>query len=86
MFIVAACNPHRGNSIVLKEREAISKVWTRGTYYVHPLHPTLLHLKWDYGALNEEQELLYVREKLSMISRDITRCRHLIIHLHYLVA
>jgi hypothetical protein len=71
VFIVAACNPHRGNSIILEERKAISKVRTRTTYYVHPLHPTLLHLKWDYGALNEDQELLYVQQKMEMISKEI---------------
>ena len=49
----------------------MSKVWTRGTYYVHPLHPTMKYLKWDYGALGKDQELLYVQEKMNVISREV---------------
>ena len=40
-------------------------------YNVHPLHPTMHYLKWDYGALNQEQEELYVLEKMNMISREV---------------
>ena len=74
VFIVAACNPHQGNSVIFqRDRKYMSKVWTLGMYNVHPLHPTMHYLKWDYGALNKEQEELYVQEKMKMISREVER-------------
>ena len=42
-----------------------------GTYYVHPLHPTLELLMWDYGALNSDQEWDYIRAKIQMLNRDL---------------
>ena len=44
MFIVAACNPHRGNSL------ASHKTFVRGSHYVCLLHPTLKFLMWDYNG------------------------------------
>lgn len=64
VFIVAACNPHRGNSL------ASHKTWVRSTYYVRPLHPTLKCLMWDYGALNQHQERDYVNAKMKMINKN----------------
>ena len=63
IFIVAACNPHRGNSL------AFNQSWVRGTYYVSPLHPTLQLLKWDYGSLDKYQERDYIRAKMEIVSR-----------------
>lgn len=63
---MAACNPHRGNSLASNP-----KLWTRGTYYVKPLHPTLQFLKWDYGSLNESEEKDYIREKMKMVDPNI---------------
>ena len=40
--------------------------WLKGTYYVRKLHPTLEYLKWDYGALNRQQEKEYVNAKIKM--------------------
>ena len=60
---MAACNPHRGNSL------AFIQSWVRGTYYVSPLHPTLQLLKWDYGSLDVYQERDYIRAKLGIVSR-----------------
>lgn len=67
MFIVAACNPHRGNSIVTHAAET----WVRGSYYVRPLHPTLEFLIWDYGSLNEYQERDYITAKLKMLHKEL---------------
>ena len=62
IFIVGACNPHRGNSL------AASDIWVRGSYYVRQLHPTLQCLMWDYGALGEHQERDYILAKMKMSS------------------
>ena len=70
IFIVAACNPLRGNSLVTLQNH--KKIWLKPTYCVHKLHPTLEYLKWDYGALNDIQELEYVTAKMKTISDDVT--------------
>ena len=67
VFIVAACNPHRGNSLVSHEN------WLRGSYYVRPLHPTLKLLMWDYGALDAHQERDYINAKMEMINTDMEK-------------
>ena len=36
---------------------------------MHPLHPTLQLLKWDYGALDENQEKDYIRAKMDIVVR-----------------
>ena len=69
VFIVAACNPHRGNSLA---SHASDKTWVRGTYYVRSLHPTLEFLKWDYGSLDEDQERDYVNAKMKMMNKTMT--------------
>ena len=64
IFIVAACNPHRGNSLAfLKDPDSN---WMRGTYNVQSLHPTLRFLLWDYGSLDADQEKDYINEKMKM--------------------
>jgi len=72
VFLVAACNPHRGNSLVIHENkeEYKTEAWVRGSYYVQKLHPTLRFLMWDYGSLDKEQELAYVKEKMIMVNKD----------------
>lgn len=67
VFIVAACNPHRSNSL------ASHKSWVRGTYYVHPLHPTLKFLMWDYGSLDKHQEKAYTIAKMEMINSTMSK-------------
>ncbi len=59
--MVAACNPHRGNSV------ASHKQWLNTTYFVHPLHPTLKLLRWDYGALDSHQEFYYIQAKMEVM-------------------
>ena len=72
IFLVAACNPHRGNSLAIYENkdEHKAETWIRGSYYVQKLHPTLKFLMWDYGSLNKEQELAYVEAKMIMVNED----------------
>ncbi len=65
MFVVAACNPHRGNSL------ASHKTWVRGTYFVRSLHPTLKFLMWDYGSLDEHQERDYINAKMKMMNKTM---------------
>ena len=70
MFIIAACNPHRGDSTALSHHgEECSFV--SDSYFVRKLHPTLSLLKWDYGALSPEEEHDYIREKLVMIQSKL---------------
>lgn len=68
IFLVAACNPHRGNSSVFHEDKK-EEAWIRGSYYVQKLHPTMRFVMWDYGSLNDEQELAYVRAKMIMANK-----------------
>ncbi len=72
VFIIAACNPHRGNSLVAHGNNIKAHdvdLWLKGTYYVRQLHPTLEFLTWDYGSLNQQQERDYVNAKLEMLNR-----------------
>ena len=70
LFIIAACNPHRGHSLVTHEpRENIDN-WIKGTYYVNKLHPSIQCLIWKYGALDERQEHKYIHEKMAVISKE----------------
>ena len=82
VFIVAACNPHRGNSLAAHGRAgqspprpysaSVSKEsWTRSEYYVRQLHPTLDFLKWDYGSLDEHQERDYISAKMKMLNKEM---------------
>ncbi len=69
IFVIGACNPHRGNSLAT----VLNKdTWIRGAYYVRQLHPTLQCLMWDYGALGEKQEREYISAKMKMSSQDAT--------------
>jgi len=73
VFIIAACNPHRGDSLaVCGETSGDTESWVKGTYYAHKLHPTLRFLMWDYGSLNQHQELEYVHAKMAMLNKQIS--------------
>ena len=83
LFIVAACNPHRGNSLAALTVAKASKcrivndnsdeTWITDSYYVQQLHPTLAHLMWDYGSLGEAQEGQYVQAKVSMFTNQLSK-------------
>ena len=64
VFLVAACNPHRGNSLASHQQ-----TWVRGSYYVRRLHPTLQFLMWDYGSLDEHQERDYINAKMKILNK-----------------
>lgn len=75
MFIVAACNPHRGNSMAslgVQGSDQDKEKWVRGTYYVRKLHPTLQFLMWDYGSLDEHQEKRYINTKMKMLNTTMS--------------
>ena len=64
VFIIAACNPHRSDSTAASH--SISDI-SSTDYYVRKLHPTMQLLKWNYGALDQEQEQDYIRAKFKMM-------------------
>ena len=68
MFVVAACNPHRGNSLASHVQDR----WLRGSYYVRPLHPSLQLIMWDYGSLDSAQERDYINAKMKMLHQTIS--------------
>ena len=65
VFVIAACNPHRGSSAAIRSCSQQND-WVLGSYYVRPLPPTLQFLTWDYGALDYSQERDYIQEKIAM--------------------
>ena len=65
LFVIAACNPHRGSSTTISSSSKRDD-WVLGSYYVRPLSPTLQFLRWDYGALDTHQENAYVQQKMIM--------------------
>ena len=69
VFIIAACNPLRGDSTVMLRN--VKNVWHKPTYYVRELHPTIDYLKWDYGALNDVQEREYVTAKMNILTDEV---------------
>ena len=69
MFIVAACNPNRGNSLA---SHSSNETWISGSYYVRQLHPTLHFLMWDYGSLDEDQERHYINAKMKMLNKEMS--------------
>ena len=88
MFIIAACNPHRGNSLAAlstanetgKSRPDDSdETWIMDSYYVRKLHPTLNHLMWDYGSLGEDQEKQYVLAKVHLLSNQLSNAQEIIL-------
>ena len=68
VFIVAACNPNRGNSL---SSHGQKETWIRGAYYVRQLHPTLCYLMWDYGSLDEHQERDYINAKMRILNKQM---------------
>ena len=70
VFVMAACNPHRGNS--LASHGDVQDRWLRGSYYVRPLHPTLKLIMWDYGSLDSAQERDYINAKMKMLHRSMS--------------
>ena len=76
IVVIAACNPHRGNSMAAHKVKRQS--WLRGNYYVGKLHPTLEYLKWDYGSLSSDDERKYIQAKIDMqISEQVIEVSHL---------
>ena len=70
--MIAACNPHRGDSLAAMAQD---ETWIRSSYFVRELHPTLDFLKWDYGALDEYQERDYIHAKLRLIEQEMSNSK-----------
>ena len=70
MFIIAACNPLRGDSTAVLRN--MKNIWHKPSYYVRELHPTIDYLKWDYGALNDVQEYEYISAKMRILTEDVS--------------
>lgn len=68
IFIVAACNPHRGNSLAMLAKQNDS--WLNASYYVQSLPHTLSILKWDYGQLEVKNEEEYIHKMLLLTYED----------------
>ena len=64
--MIAACNPHRGDSLILE-----SESWIKETYSVRNLHPTLKCLMWNFGSLTQSEEKDYVKMKIELISKSL---------------
>ena len=83
IFIVAACNPHRGNSLAALTvanagrlrgiNDNSDETWIMDSYFVQKLHPTLAHLMWDYGSLDESQEQQYVLSKVDLFCNHLSK-------------
>ena len=86
MFVIAACNPHRANSLEVLTSNAdfitktsdeqpsnCNETWIADSYYVHQLHPTLSQILWDYGSLNEDQERQYIQAKIAMLDAELSK-------------
>ena len=71
IFIVAACNPHRGNSLAMLAKQNDS--WLNASYYVQSLPHTLNILKWEYGQMEEKNEKDYIRQMLSLTFENKTK-------------
>ena len=67
VFIVAACNPHRANSLASQTDN-----WFVGSYYVRPFHQTLQLLMWNYGSLSIAQEKEYINSKMMMTEGQLS--------------
>lgn len=75
IFIIASCNPHRGDVLALLDKREQAKqtkeAWLKGSYYVRKMHPTLRFLMWDYGSLNEHEERAYINAKMAMLNDEM---------------
>ena len=69
---MAACNPHRGNSLAILEGPGLAENWFTGSYRVRPFHDTLNLLMWDYGALGYAQEKEYIRIKMDVVENELS--------------
>lgn len=75
MFLIAACNPHRGNSVSTINKPSDcgkNEKWFKADYLVRPLHPSFQHLIWDFGYLEDTEENAYIESKLKQLENSLT--------------
>ena len=73
---MAACNPHRANSIstIIKPTGGSgNEKWFRGNYLVRQLHPSFHQIMWDFGYLKKSEEDEYIIAKLEKIEQSLKR-------------
>lgn len=75
IVVVAACNPAGRRSLSSNtSRECdLGKHWASGHYQVRELPSTLSALKWQYGALNAEQEKEFILRRMEMMGSSIPK-------------
>ncbi len=66
LLLIGACNPFREETIT-KQRQKHVFLPFKTSYYVRKMHPSINLIKWDYGALDEEQEQDYIVEKMKLV-------------------
>uniref|UniRef100_A0A1X7VIM8 Uncharacterized protein n=1 Tax=Amphimedon queenslandica TaxID=400682 RepID=A0A1X7VIM8_AMPQE len=78
IFIVAACNPHRADSLaaVTLTSAKDSKNWFNPTYNVQNLPPTLKLIMWDYEQLKEADEREYIKEKFHLEYPEVDQIQY----------
>ena len=87
IVIVSACNPAGRTSLSLSNlRESdLAKNGFSGHYQVNRLPLTMDRLKWEYGALNAEQEKEFVYRRIEMIHENQNIPQYLIAELTELI-
>jgi hypothetical protein len=73
IVFIAACNPYK----IRKQKVSIGlikqRVASRLVYNVHPLPDSFIDYVWDFGALSDTEETLYIGNILSDISVDLIK-------------
>jgi hypothetical protein len=76
IVVVAACNPagrlSMSNGAMSRENDR-GKEWTSGHYQVNELPSTMNVLKWEYGALDKDQEREFVLRRMEMLDYSIPK-------------
>jgi hypothetical protein len=90
VVIVAACNPAGRKSLssnVSRECD-LARDWASGHYQVIELPPTMVCLKWQYGALDAGQEKEFIWRRMEMMNSTCTNSipKYLLTELTELVA
>ena len=74
--VVAACNPAGRVSLSagISRESDLAKEWASGHYQVNKVPKSMECLKWNYGALNPEQEKEFIWRRIEMLDESISFC------------
>ena len=64
--VIAACNPVRETVLASQKKR---RMWATGEYQVIALPDSMTTWMWDYGSLDESQEMYYITSKLNLMPR-----------------